>query len=145
MHWNYHAMLMVAVWFVLVPICIVTIRFGKPKPTLNGIREKVALRNLVWWWFSVHKYGLMLAVGLALGGAAVALTVSGGLSGYYGAAAAYNPYYGVAARGYGYYNAYTGFYGRGGAYYNPYTGNVGAYRAAYNPYTGGFAVRGFRR
>jgi hypothetical protein len=38
-HWDYHAILMVAVWFVLVPICIITIRFGKPKPTLNGIRE----------------------------------------------------------------------------------------------------------
>jgi hypothetical protein len=24
-HWNYHAILMVAVWFVLVPICIITI------------------------------------------------------------------------------------------------------------------------
>jgi hypothetical protein len=80
-HWDYHAILMVAVWFVLVPICIITIRFGKPKPTLNGIREKVALRNLVWWWFSVHKYGLMLAVGLALAGAAMALMVSGGFSG----------------------------------------------------------------
>ena len=80
-HWDYHAILMVAVWFVLVPICIITIRFGKPKPTLNGIREKVALRNLAWWWFSVHKYGLMLAVGLALAGAAMALMVSGGFSG----------------------------------------------------------------
>jgi hypothetical protein len=80
-HWDYHAILMVGVWFVLVPICIITIRFGKPKPTLNGIREKVALRNLVWWWFSVHKYGLMLAVGLALAGAAMALMVSGGFSG----------------------------------------------------------------
>src|SRR5690348_6939416 len=75
--WSYHAMLMVAVWFVMVPICIITIRFGKPKPTLDGIHEKVALKNLVWWWFSVHKYGLMCAVGLALASAAMALVMSG--------------------------------------------------------------------
>ncbi len=65
-HWNYHAILMVGIWIMLVPICIITIRFGKPKPTLNGIREQVKLTNLVWWWFSIHKYGLYLAVGLSL-------------------------------------------------------------------------------
>ena len=80
-HWDYHAILMVGIWIVLVPLCIITIRFGKPKPTLNGIREKVSIRNIVWWWFSVHKYGLILAVGLSLAGAAVALTVSRGFSG----------------------------------------------------------------
>jgi hypothetical protein len=80
-HWNYHAMLMVGVWFVLVPICIITIRFGKPKPTLNGIREKVSIWNGAWWWFSVHKYGLLLAIGLALVGAILALAASGGFSG----------------------------------------------------------------
>ncbi len=80
-HWGIHAALMVGIWFVLVPACIITIRFGKPKPTLNGIREKVSIRNKAWWWFSVHKYGLITAVGLALAGAIVALTVSGGFSG----------------------------------------------------------------
>jgi hypothetical protein len=80
-HWNYHAMLMVGVWFMLVPICIITIRFGKPKPTLNGIRVKVSIWNAAWWWFSVHKYGLMLAIGLALAGAIVAIMVRGGFSG----------------------------------------------------------------
>ncbi len=80
-HWNYHALLMVAVWFVLVPICILVIRFGKPKPTLTGIRVKVSIRNPEWWWFSVHKYGLMFSIGLALAGALVAVTASGGFSG----------------------------------------------------------------
>jgi hypothetical protein len=80
-HWDYHAILMVSIWLVLVPACILTIRFGKPKPTLNGIREKVSITNLVWWWFSVHKYGLYIAVGLSLAGVAVALTVSRGFSG----------------------------------------------------------------
>ena len=45
-HWDYHAMLMVAVWFVLVPICIITIRFGKPKPTLTGLHRKVAVKHI---------------------------------------------------------------------------------------------------
>ena len=80
-HWNYHAILMVGIWFVLVPLCIITIRYGKPKPTLDGIREEVRLTNIVWWWFSVHKFGLYLAVGLSLAGLAAALTVSGGFSG----------------------------------------------------------------
>ena len=80
-HWGYHALLMVGIWLVLVPICIIVIRFGKPKPTLNGIREQVRLTNIAWWWFSVHKFGLYLAVGLSLVGLAVALTVSRGFSG----------------------------------------------------------------
>lgn len=80
-HWSYHAILMVGIWFVLVPVCIISIRFGKPKPTLNGIREEVRLKNIVWWWFSVHKFGLYLAAGLSLTGLAVALTVSRGFSG----------------------------------------------------------------
>jgi FtsH-binding integral membrane protein len=80
-NWNYHAILMVGIWVVLVPLCIITIRFGKPKPTLNGIREEVRLKNIVWWWFSVHKFGLYLAVGLSLVGLAVALTASRGFSG----------------------------------------------------------------
>ena len=79
-HWGWHALLMVGIWLVLVPICIITIRFGKPKPTLNGIREQVRLSNIAWWWFSVHKFGLYLAVGLSLAGRVVALTVSRGFT-----------------------------------------------------------------
>ena len=80
-HWNYHAILMVAVWFVLVPICILVIRFGKPRPTETGLHRKVSIRNIEWWWFSVHKYGLIVAVTFALAGAILAVTVSGGFSG----------------------------------------------------------------
>jgi hypothetical protein len=80
-HWGYHAILMVAVWFVLVPICILVIRFGKPKPTEKGLHPKVSIWNACWWWFSVHKYGLIVAVSLALAGAIVAVTVSRGFSG----------------------------------------------------------------
>jgi hypothetical protein len=80
-HWNYHALLMFSVWMVLVPFCIIAIRFFKPKPSQYGITTKIRLGNIRWWWFSVHKYGLFTAVGLSLGGAAVALVASGGFSG----------------------------------------------------------------
>ena len=55
-HWSYHAILMVTVWFVLVPICILVIRFGKPKPTLTGLHRKVSIwheTNLVVVIFGV--------------------------------------------------------------------------------------------
>lgn len=80
-HWNYHALLMFGIWFVLVPFCITIIRYFKPKPTEFGIRRKVALRHPEWWWFNVHKYGLYLAVILSLGGLLVAVVVSKGISG----------------------------------------------------------------
>lgn len=80
-HWDYHAILMVGIWFVLVPLSIVSIRFFKPKPTFKGITEKIRPTNIKWWWFHVHKYGLYLAVGLSLVGLAVALVVSKGFSG----------------------------------------------------------------
>lgn len=80
-HWNYHAILMVGVWFVLVPLCVMSIRFGKPKPTFDGLKIQIKLTHLEWWWFSVHKVGLYLAIFLVLGGAVVALTVSKGFSG----------------------------------------------------------------
>ncbi len=80
-HWDYHAILMVGIWFVLVPLSIVSIRFFKPKPTLKGITEKIRPTNIKWWWFHFHKYGLYLAVGLSLVGLAVALVVSKGFSG----------------------------------------------------------------
>jgi hypothetical protein len=80
-HWNYHAMLMVFIWLVLVPCCILAIRFGKPRPRPHGIREQVKLTNIAWWWFSIHKFGLYIAIGLALIGGGIALTVSKGFSG----------------------------------------------------------------
>lgn len=80
-HWNYHALLMAGIWMFLVPLCITIIRYGKPKPTLYGIRTKISIWNREWWWFNVHKYGLYAAVGLSLAGMAVALIVSGGFSG----------------------------------------------------------------
>jgi hypothetical protein len=80
-HWNYHAILMVFVWLVLVPVCILSIRFGKPKPRPHGIRSEIKLTNILWWWFSTHKFGLYVAIGLSLIGGGIALTVSKGVSG----------------------------------------------------------------
>lgn len=80
-HWNYHAILMFSIWFVLVPLCVITIRFFKPRPSEFGITTKIRLTNIRWWWFNVHKYGLFLAIGLSLVGVAVALVVSRGFSG----------------------------------------------------------------
>lgn len=80
-HWDYHAILMVGIWFVLVPACVMTIRYGKPAPTPRGIEEKIKPTNFDWWWFYFHKWGLYLAIGLSLAGLAVALVVSQGFSG----------------------------------------------------------------
>ncbi len=80
-HWNYHAYLMAGIWMIMVPLCITIIRYGKPRPTEFGLRRQVSIRHIEWWWFSVHKYGLYVAVFLSLGGLAVAMTVSKGFSG----------------------------------------------------------------
>ena len=80
-HWNYHAILMVTIWLVLVPTFITIIRYGKPKPTLYGLRRQVHVKHIEWWWFSIHKYGLSFAVLVSLLGVTVALVVSQGFSG----------------------------------------------------------------
>ncbi|NND42189.1 MAG: hypothetical protein HKO04_08945 [Silicimonas sp.] len=80
-HWNYHATLMVAVWIVLVPLCISVMRFHKPPPSERGIIRDVSLWHREWWFFSVHKFGLLLAMILVLGGTGVAWIASGGFSG----------------------------------------------------------------
>jgi len=80
-HWNYHAILMVTIWLVLVPLCITIIRYGKPRPTKYGLRRQVHAKHIEWWWFTTHKYGLTFAVLLSLAGVGVALVVSQGFSG----------------------------------------------------------------
>lgn len=80
-HWHFHAYLMVFVWIFMVPLCILAIRFGKPRPTATGLHRKVAWYNPEWWWFTTHKYGLALAMLLSFAGGVVAITVSKGYSG----------------------------------------------------------------
>lgn len=80
-HWDYHALLMTGVWFVLVPIAVLVLRFFKAKPTTNGIEK--GTRNLdpklICW--TVHFYVLYPAIGISLIGMTVAVVVSSGFSG----------------------------------------------------------------
>ncbi len=72
---------MVFVWIILVPLCVTIMRFHKPRPVEKGIRRDVSLWHREWWFFSVHKFGLFLAMLLAVGGAVAAIIASGGFSG----------------------------------------------------------------
>jgi hypothetical protein len=80
-HWNYHALLMVGIWFILVPIAVIAIRFFKPKPTTYGIERGTGRMDpgLIWW--TIH-YGLLyMAIGLAIAGTTWAVFISEGFSG----------------------------------------------------------------
>ena len=80
-HWDYHALLMIGIWFVLVPIGVMATRFFKPIPTTYGIERETGRLDpkLIWW--TIHYGVLYAAIGLALAGVTVAIVVSGGLSG----------------------------------------------------------------
>jgi hypothetical protein len=80
-HWIYHALLMVGIWFVLVPIAVLAIRFFKPRPTTHGIEKGTGRLDskLIWW--TIHYALLYLAIGLAIAGTTSAMLVSGGFSG----------------------------------------------------------------
>jgi len=80
-HWGNHAALMLLVWFALVPLALLAIRFGKPAPTPNGIPRGTGKfdRRLLWW--TAHYWGLYIAVGLTLAAGAFAVLMSGGMSG----------------------------------------------------------------
>ena len=80
-HWDYHALLMTGVWFGLVPLGIVAVRFFKPKPTTYGIEKETGKLDpkLIWW--TLHYFCLYAAIGLSLAGMTMAMVVSGGFSG----------------------------------------------------------------
>lgn len=89
-HWENHAILMFAIWFVLVPAAVAFLRFGKIAPRLYGIPRgtpKLGWAELPW---TLHKWSLYGAIGLSLAGAGFAMILSGGFSGtlhsYFGAA-----------------------------------------------------------
>lgn len=80
-HWDNHAILMFTIWFVVVPISVLLLRFGKIPPSTYGIPRgtpKWAWPEFVW---SLHKHLLYAAIFFALGGFALALLLSGGFSG----------------------------------------------------------------
>lgn len=80
-HWNYHALVMVFVWAVVVPACVTAMRFHKPAPSLRGIRRDVSLWHREWWFFSVHKFGMFFGMFVALSAGGIAFFVSGTFSG----------------------------------------------------------------
>jgi hypothetical protein len=80
-HWDNHAWLMFSTWFILVPLALLAVRFGKPTPTLYGIPKGTPLFSHKLWWWALHRSGLYVAIGLSLVGGAVAMIVSGGFSG----------------------------------------------------------------
>ncbi len=80
-HWENHAVLMFGVWFVLVPVAVMFLRFGKIPPSTWGIPRgtpKWAWPELCW---TVHKVLLYVAIFLAVGGAGFAMLLTGGVSG----------------------------------------------------------------
>ena len=113
-HWNYHAILMVAIWFVLVPICVISLRYYKPRPTKEGITVYRTIRRPEWIWFHIHQYGLNLAIFLSLAGMIVALVVSGGFSG------SVHAIFGLVTIGLGVLQGVSAFFRgtHGGKYYN---------------------------
>lgn len=80
-HWEYHAVFMVLIWMVLVPVAILTLRYHKPKPTFKGLTRKLTRFEPTWAFFNFHKYGLYYGIGLSFLGFLVAFTVNRGFSG----------------------------------------------------------------
>lgn len=112
-HWNYHAILMVTVWFVLVPIGIMSLRYFKPKPTKTGITAYRTIWRPEWIWFHIHQWGLNVAIFLSLAGMLVALVVSQGVSG------SLHSIFGLATIGLGVLQGISAFFrgSHGGRYY----------------------------
>lgn len=80
-HWENHALLMFALWFVVVPAAVMFLRFGKIAPRTWGIprgTSKWAWPELCW---TVHKRLLYAAIILTLGGVGFAITLTRGFSG----------------------------------------------------------------
>ncbi len=80
-HWGNHAILMFALWFILVPAMILLLRFGKVPPTTYGMKggiPKLSRGEMPW---TLHKVVLYSVIILAVGGIGFAMLLSGGFSG----------------------------------------------------------------
>ncbi|MEX3010509.1 cytochrome b561 domain-containing protein [Hoeflea sp. TYP-13] len=80
-HWENHAVLMFGIWFLLVPLAVLILRFGKIRPTTYGIprgTSKWAWPELPW---TLHKISLYAAIVMTVGAAGFATMLSGGFSG----------------------------------------------------------------
>ncbi|MCP4383735.1 MAG: hypothetical protein GY798_20360 [Hyphomicrobiales bacterium] len=75
-HWNYHAMLMFFIWFMLMPLAIMSMRYLKPKPGPDyGIPAAST-----YFFSRMHIWGSYTAVCLTIAGAFVAILTVGGFS-----------------------------------------------------------------
>ena len=81
LHWELHALLMIGVWFVLVPVAVVAVRYFKPRPTTYGIEKGTGRLDQKLLWWTIHYSFLYAAIGLVLLGAITATLASGGFSG----------------------------------------------------------------
>ncbi|WP_170765762.1 cytochrome b561 domain-containing protein [Ruegeria lacuscaerulensis] len=80
-HWENHALLMFGIWFVMVPLSVMLLRFGKIKPRTYGIprgTHKWAWPEFPW---SLHKNLLYAMIVLAVAGVGFAMVLTGGFSG----------------------------------------------------------------
>lgn len=80
-HWEYHAVFMVFIWMLLVPVAILMLRYHKPKPTFKGLTKKLTKFEPTWAFFNFHKYGLYYGIALSVLGLIIAFAVNGGFSG----------------------------------------------------------------
>jgi hypothetical protein len=80
-HWSYHAWGMACIWGVLAPAIILAIRFAKPRPRLQGTPHDSPKFGRELWWWTLHRYGFYVLMILSILGGAVAVTMSGGVSG----------------------------------------------------------------
>jgi len=79
-HWDYHAILMFTIWFLVVPASVMFLRFGKINPSTWGIprgTSKWAWPELCW---TVHKVSLYVAMFFAVASSGIAMMLSGGFS-----------------------------------------------------------------
>lgn len=80
-HWENHAMAMFGIWFVLIPLAVMLLRFGKIKPQLYGIPRGTPKFGAGEFCWSAHFYLLYAAILMSLAGAVFAIILSGGFSG----------------------------------------------------------------
>jgi len=81
LHWELHALLMTGIWFVLVPIGVVAVRYFKPKPTTYGIEKETGRLDAKLIWWTIHYSILYGAIGLSLLGMSTAMLAVGRFSG----------------------------------------------------------------
>lgn len=79
-HWDRHAWVMFTIWIILVPFVVVITRFGKPRPSAEGIPKASPKLGRKLLWFTLHRAGLFLLTLASLFAGLIAIAANGGLS-----------------------------------------------------------------